>query len=149
MSTEGALSFGRTQLPDEQRRALTRAIHLEWVTIAFMTTAVAVVYLAMGSSQAMKTAWVEDSLALVPPLAFLVAVRRARRRPDADHPYGFHRSVAIGHLTAAVALLAVASTIGLLVTIAVAGLSGAPGIGAVLIIIGAVLGYAGGLLARR
>ena len=55
MSTEGALSFGRTQLPDEQRRALTRAIHLEWVTIAFMTTAVAVVYLAMGSSHASRT----------------------------------------------------------------------------------------------
>lgn len=105
MSTEGALSFGRTQLPDEQRRALTRAIHLEWVTIAFMTTAVAVVYLAMGSSQAMKTAWVEDLLAFIPPIAFLLAQRRARRPVDPDHPYGYHRAVGAGHLAAAVALL--------------------------------------------
>ena len=75
----------------------------------------------MGSSQAMKTAWIEDMLALVPPLAFLVAVHRARRRPSADHPYGFHRSTAIGHLTAAVALL----TVGLsLVYDAGTGLSG-------------------------
>ncbi|HEV2797189.1 MAG TPA: cation transporter, partial [Nocardioides sp.] len=72
-----------------------------------MLTCVVVVFVTAGSSQAMKTAWVEDTLALVPPLAFLVAVRRARRRPDADHPYGFHRSIGIGHLTAAVALLAV------------------------------------------
>ena len=50
---------------------------------------------------------VEDMLALVPPLAFLIPVRRARRRSTPDHPYGFHRSTAIGHLTAAVALLAV------------------------------------------
>ena len=72
-----------------------------------MVTAIALVYATMGSSQAMKTAWIEDMLALVPPLAFLVAVRRARKRPTADHPYGFHRSTAIGHLTASVALLTV------------------------------------------
>ena len=99
--------FGHTELPQQQAAALRRAVRLEIVTILFMLTAVAVVFLTMGSSQAMKTAWVEDMLALVPPLAFLVAVRRARKRPTPAHPYGFHRSTAIGHLTAAVALLAV------------------------------------------
>ena len=48
-----------------------------------MVTAVAVVMATMGSSQAMKAAWVEDMLALIPPLAFLIAVRRARKQPDA------------------------------------------------------------------
>ena len=99
--------FGHTELPPEQSTALRRAVRLEVATLIFMVTSVAVVYLTMGSSQAMRTAWVEDMLALVPPLAFLVAVRVARRRPDSDHPYGFHRATAIGHLTAAVALLAV------------------------------------------
>lgn len=99
--------FGHTALPPAQARALRRATRLEVVTLLYMMTCVAVVLATAGSSQAMKTAWVEDSLALVPPLAFLVAVRRARRRPDADHPYGFHRSTGVGHLTAAVALLAV------------------------------------------
>lgn len=99
--------FGHTELPPQQADALRRAKRLEVVTLLFMMTAIAVVFTTAGSSQAMKTAWVEDTLALVPPLAFLVAVRRARRRPTADHPYGFHRSTAIGHLTAAVALLAV------------------------------------------
>lgn len=54
-----------------------------------------------------------------------------------------------GRLSRLAALLAVVLTVGLLVTIAVAGLSGSPGTGAVVIIIGAVLGYVGGLLARR
>lgn len=99
--------FGHTDLPEEQSAALRRAVRLELVTLAFMVTAIAVVFLTMGSSQAMQTAWAEDLLALVPPLAFLVAVRRARGRPTSDHPYGFHRSTGIGHLTAAVALLAV------------------------------------------
>ena len=99
--------FGHVELPEDEAGALRRAKRLEVVTLAFMGSAIAVVYLTMGSSQAMKTAWIEDMLALVPPLAFLVAVRRARKRPTPDHPYGYHRSTAIGHLTAAVALLVV------------------------------------------
>ena len=99
--------FGHTALPPSQAEALRKAIRLEVVTVVFMLSAVTVVFTTAGSSQAMKTAWVEDALALIPPLAFLVAVRRARRPPTPDHPYGFHRSTAIGHLTAAVALLAV------------------------------------------
>jgi divalent metal cation (Fe/Co/Zn/Cd) transporter len=59
----------------------------------------------MGSSQAMKAAWVEDLLSLIPPLAFLVAVHQARKRPSVSHPYGHHRAVGAGHLAAAIALL--------------------------------------------
>jgi divalent metal cation (Fe/Co/Zn/Cd) transporter len=99
--------FGHTELPPPQADALRRAKRLEVVTFLYMLTCVAVVFATAGSSQAMKTAWVEDALALVPPLAFLVAVRLGRRRPTADHPYGFHRATGIGHLTAAIALLAV------------------------------------------
>jgi cation diffusion facilitator family transporter len=99
--------FGHTELPPRQEAALRRAKRLEIATLVFMLTAVAVVYATMGSSQAMKTAWIEDMLALIPPMAFLVAVHRARHLPTADHPFGFHRSTAIGHLTAAVALLTV------------------------------------------
>ncbi|WP_210503462.1 cation transporter [Nocardioides xinjiangensis] len=99
--------FGHTELPPRQAAALRRAERLEVVTFLYMTTCVAVVFATAGGSQAMKTAWIEDSLALIPPLAFLVAVRVGRRRPSADHPYGYHRATGIGHLTAAVALLAV------------------------------------------
>lgn len=98
--------FGHTELPAAEQDALHRARRLEVATLLYMLTCVVLVALVMGSSQAMKAAWIEDMLALIPPAAFLVAVHRARREPTPDHPYGFHRSVATGHLTAAVALLA-------------------------------------------
>lgn len=98
--------FGHTELPEDQERALRRAVRLAWLTIAFLVTAVTGVYLAMGSSQAMKAAWMEDMLSFIPPVAFLVAVRRTRRPPSPEHPYGYHRAVGVGHLVAATALLA-------------------------------------------
>ncbi len=97
--------FGNTELAAKESAAFTKAVRLEVVTFAFMVTAVLAVMLAMGSSQAMKAAWIEDMLALIPPAAFLVGARRARKRPTPGHPYGFHRSVAVGHLVSAVALL--------------------------------------------
>ena len=98
-------SFGHTELPEEQQEALRKAERLAWWTIVFLVTAVVAVFLAMGSSQAMKAAWAEDMLSFIPPITFLVAVRVAGRRPSAKHPYGFHRSVGIGHLVAATSLV--------------------------------------------
>lgn len=103
-------AFGTTELPEEQERALRRAVRLAWLTLAFLATAVTVMYVVMGSSQAMRTAWAEDLLSLIPPIAFLVAVCVTRRRPSPAHPYGYHRSVGVGHLVAGTALL----TMGLL-----------------------------------
>ncbi len=56
-------------------------MRLEWVTLAYMTSAIAVLALVLGQSQAMKAAWVEDVLGLLPPLAFLIALRYDRRDP--------------------------------------------------------------------
>lgn len=104
-AAEGGVTFGHTELPEEQSAALRRAIRLAWGTIAFLLVGVTLVYLVMGSSQAMKAAWAEDLLSFIPPISFLVAVRFARRRPTTAHPYGYHRSVGVGHLVAAAALL--------------------------------------------
>jgi cation diffusion facilitator family transporter len=98
-------SFGRTTLPSEQHDMLQRAKRIQYAGLAYMATVIVLVYLVMGSSQAMKAAWAEDLLSLIPPIAFLVAVHRARRPPSVRHPYGHHRSVGAGHLAAAVALL--------------------------------------------
>lgn len=95
----------RIELPPERADDLRHAIRLEWLTIAFLVTAVVVMYLAMGSSQAMKAAWVEDLLSFLPPVAFLVSNRIRAREPTADHPFGFHRSVSVGYLVASSALL--------------------------------------------
>jgi cation diffusion facilitator family transporter len=100
-----SISLGRATLPSEQVDTLHRAVRVQWVTIAFLVVGIALVGSVLGNSQAMKAAWVEDLLSLAPPIAFLVAIRISRRRPTAERPYGFHRSVGVAHLVAAVALV--------------------------------------------
>ena len=85
---------------------MRRAVRLEWLTLAYLLSAVFFIYLTLGASQAMKTAWFEDIPSLIPPAVFLVASRYRHRDPDGRFPYGFHRVVTIAFLCAAVALFA-------------------------------------------
>ena len=92
------------ELPPDKEQKLARAKRLEWWTIGFLLSIIAVMYLTMGSSQAMKTAWLEDVLSLIPPIAFLIAQHYRSRPPDEDFPYGHRRSVSIAFLASATAL---------------------------------------------
>lgn len=103
---EEATGSGHDAFGEEQRDALRRATRLEWLTLAWMSATVVLVGLVAGQSQAMRAAWAEDLLSLLPPIAFLVAARRIREKPDRRHPYGHHRSIGVAHLVAALALLA-------------------------------------------
>lgn len=91
-------------LPDDKEEKLRKARRLEWVTILYMISAVAVLGLTLGSSQAMKAAWVEDLLSLIPPAAFLIAMRFRSKPPDEHFPYGYRRAVSVAFLCAALAL---------------------------------------------
>jgi hypothetical protein len=51
------------------------------ITIGYLVTAILALFFTLGSSQAMKGAWLEDMLSLAPPIAFLVANRVRYRRP--------------------------------------------------------------------
>jgi cation diffusion facilitator family transporter len=119
-SSQTPVRLGHTELPERQTEVLRRAIRLEWITIGFLAVTVSLVFLVLGNSQAMKTAWIEDLLSFIPPIAFLVAIRVNRLAPTRRHPYGYYRSVGVGHLVAAVALttmgtyLIVDSAIGLI-----------------------------------
>jgi len=94
-------------LPHAVLADLQRAKRLEWWTLAWMGSVVAIMWVVMGSSQAMKTAVVEDVLSLVPALVFLVATRFEQKQPDREFPFGFHRVHSLAALIAAVALTAV------------------------------------------
>jgi len=94
----------RTALPAQVEADLRRAVRLEWWTIAWMASIITLIGLAMGSSQAMKTAWVEDVLSLVPSLVFLLALHFERKGPSERFPYGYHRVNSLAFLVAAVAL---------------------------------------------
>ena len=97
---------GGSELPPAIERVHRKAVRIEWISIAYLTTATAAVFFTLGSSQAMKGAWLEDMLSLAPPIAFLVAARVRYKRPDGEHPYGYHRAVELAFLIAAVALFA-------------------------------------------
>lgn len=106
---QNARNFGHTELPEAQASALRKAVKFEWITLAFLAVGTTIVFLVLGNSQAMKAAWIEDLLSFLPPIAFLVAVRIIRRKPSENHPYGYHRAVAVAHLVAAVALFVMGS----------------------------------------
>ena len=99
--------FGRTELPAEQEQAIKKAVRWEIFTIVYTAITIAVIALVVGESQAMRTAWIEDMLSLIPQVAFLTALIFVRRSPTKKHPYGLHRAMGVGHLVAGVALLAV------------------------------------------
>jgi cation diffusion facilitator family transporter len=94
-----------TELPPELEKLQHRAIRLEWITLAYLVSAVVLIFFTLGSSQAMKGAWLEDMLSLAPPTAFLIAARIRYKAPNARFAFGYHRAVEIGYLTAALALL--------------------------------------------
>ncbi|UOQ57332.1 cation transporter [Leucobacter allii] len=98
-------------LPGEQRTALRRAVRWQIFTICYTAVTITSVAFVLGSSQAMKTAWIEDMLSLLPQLAFLVALVFIRRKPTPKHPYGQHRAMSVGHLVGGVALLAVGASL--------------------------------------
>jgi cation diffusion facilitator family transporter len=92
------------ELPPDKVLIHRRAVRLEWITLAYLSSAIVLIYLTLGNSQAMKTAWIEDMLSLVPPIVFLIAARVRHRPPNDRYPYGYHRAVSIAYLCAALAL---------------------------------------------
>jgi cobalt-zinc-cadmium efflux system protein len=93
--------------PAAIRADIEAAKRLEYWNIGWTISIVAAMGLAMGGSQAMKTAWVEDTLGLIPPIAFLVAVHYEARPANKRYHYGFDRVNGLGFMIAAVALAAV------------------------------------------
>lgn len=93
--------------PDSEEEHGARAVRYEWWTLAFLASVTVVMYLAMGGSQAMKTAWIEDLLSLVPPILVLVAFRVRDREPDERFPFGLWRAGDLAFLGASVAVVAV------------------------------------------
>jgi cation diffusion facilitator family transporter len=91
-------------LPEDKAKLLKKAKYVEWAVIITGISIVVVIYLTMGSSQSMKATWAEDVLALIPPSAFLIAMRYENRPPNRKFPYGYRRAVSIAFLCAAVTL---------------------------------------------
>lgn len=96
---------GHAELPEDKARLLRRAARLQWALLAFVSSSVVLFYFVMGGSQAMKSAWLEDMLALAPPAAFLIAIRIEAQAPDRRFPLGKYRAISIAFLISSAALL--------------------------------------------
>lgn len=96
----------RFEYPPELVPDFERAKRLEWITVAYFLSSALGIYLTMGNSQTMKTAWYDDVLSLTPPISFLVASRVFKKAPNKEFPYGYHRAVSIAYLCSVLALFA-------------------------------------------
>src|SRR4051812_45606739 len=84
------MNFGRRfTFPEEQWEERKRAKRLSWISIAALTSTAVLMYLTLGQSEAMKTAWIEDLLGMIPPIVLLIALRIETRRPNKRFPYGY------------------------------------------------------------
>ena len=90
-----------------QQRDLQRAARLCWWSIGLLGAVTVMMYFSMGGSQAMQTALIEDVLSLLPPVAFLIALRFRARGVDATYIAGRERAFDITFLASSVALTAV------------------------------------------
>lgn len=92
------------ELPADLQEQMNKAKKLEWVTLVYLISVVIVMYLTLGNSQAMKAAWLEDILSILPSVAFLIAVKFYDREPTDTFPYGYHRVFSIAFLSGSLAL---------------------------------------------
>jgi divalent metal cation (Fe/Co/Zn/Cd) transporter len=90
--------------PPHVEAGIARARKLEYWTLAWLVTVVPLMALVVGSSQAMKTVWIEDMLGFIPPIVFLVSARLERKEPTDAFPFGFDRVNSAAFVVSAVAL---------------------------------------------
>lgn len=91
----------------ELRDGFAKMLRLEWITIFYQIIAAAIVFFIAGNSQAMRTEWMENALAIVPPLGVLLTYRCENRRPDNKRPFGYHRYSTIAFVAASFALASI------------------------------------------
>jgi cation diffusion facilitator family transporter len=88
----------RFEFPAEQQKQRHRAAKLSWLSLVLLASTAIAVYLTLGQSEAMKTAWIEDLMALIPPAVLLVALKLENREPNERYPYGYFRVLSIAFL---------------------------------------------------
>jgi len=98
-------------IPAQLQGVMRQAERLEWWSIAWTISVIVIMGAAMGSSQTMKTAWIEDCLSLIPPAVFLISARVERRSASARFPNGFARVPSLAFVIAAAALTALGGTL--------------------------------------
>src|ERR1044072_5270791 len=101
----------RFELPEDLRPVFKKAVKIEWITFYYILSVVFIMFAVMGSSQAMKSAALEDALSLIPCISFLIGSKIYDRNPNKEFPYGYHRVFGIAFLTGSLALFCIGAFI--------------------------------------
>jgi len=91
----------------QAEQELRKARRLAWTSILYIFSTIAMLFMVMAGSQALKTELTGELLSLIPPTLFLIGDKIGRREPDVRYPFGYERAVSAGYVGAAVALLMV------------------------------------------
>ncbi len=89
---------------EELRDGFRKMRRLEWMTLAYQVGAAVLIVSLAGGSQAMKTEWMENALAIVPAAGALITFDTENRSEQTKHPFGNHRVGTIAFMAAAFAL---------------------------------------------
>lgn len=89
---------------EELRQGFAKMRRLEWITVFYQLGAAALMFALAGGSQAMKTEWLENALALVPVAGALLTYRFENKPADKQRPFGYHRAGTIASMAAAFVL---------------------------------------------
>jgi divalent metal cation (Fe/Co/Zn/Cd) transporter len=89
---------------EELREGFAKMRKLEWITLAYQIGAAALLGALMGGSQAMKTEWLENLLAIIPVAGVLLTFQTENKQQDKERPFGYHRAGTIAFVGAAFAL---------------------------------------------
>jgi len=92
------------EYPEHLQPKYEKAKKLEWITVIYIVSVVVLMFIVMGQSQAMKTAWADDTVGLISPISFLVASAWATKKPNKRFPYGYHRIANIAYICGSLAL---------------------------------------------
>lgn len=93
--------------PPEVQRGFQRARRVEWLNVILTVLSIALIGSVLGSSQSMKSAWVEDTTSLIPPICALLALRFERLRVNRQHPFGYYGANVVAFALASGAILLV------------------------------------------
>ncbi|AHG88267.1 cation efflux protein [Gemmatirosa kalamazoonensis] len=92
------------EYPPAQAGQREKARKLAWLSIVLLSVGTVLLAITLGQSEAMKTAWVSEVLAMIPPASLLVAMRFELRPPSVRFPYGYYRAIAVVFLITATML---------------------------------------------